>query len=106
MTDLIIEVAKANAPALVNMATEFAKLLNDSSEVKILMALAMLSVIPYIIFGCPTQFSAVLLAIGFIYVESNFEGPQKYRLIFVLVCLALLIYNLQNRQIAIEQQPN
>ncbi|TGO40193.1 hypothetical protein BOTNAR_4064g00010 [Botryotinia narcissicola] len=120
MADLAFEVAKANTAAFSYMITEFVNFFSNADEVKISIFLAMMIIIPYVRSGrpneLPTEFSLVLLFIGFIYVGSNFEGSQNYMLSFVLlVFLALLVYKivisteLQNRhsnKVVIEPQPN
>ncbi|KAF7943818.1 uncharacterized protein EAE97_005888 [Botrytis byssoidea] len=120
IADLAFEVAKANTATFSNMTTEFVNFFSNVDEVKISMFLAIMIIIPYVRSGCPnelpTEFSLVLLFIGFIYVGSNFEGPQNYMLTFVLlIFLALLVYKtvisteLQNRhsnKVVMEPKPN
>ncbi|TGO80974.1 hypothetical protein BPOR_1465g00010 [Botrytis porri] len=124
MTDLTLEVAMASAADFFNMTTAFLNLLNNADEVNVYNFYHFIKVIMIlIIIGLYIKFRnlndnlteySILLFIGFLYVERNFEGPQKYMLIFVLmVFLALLVYmrstELQNRQskkFVIEPKPN
>lgn len=105
MAGLAFELAQANAAAFFNTITEFVKFLNNGDQVKISMffhfltAMTMPIMMCIYIIGHPNEslmelLSPVLLFIGFIHVERNFEGPRRYMSIFVLmVFLTLFVYS-------------
>ncbi|THV50475.1 hypothetical protein BGAL_0149g00170 [Botrytis galanthina] len=101
MAELALELAQANAAAFFNTITEFVKFLNNGDQVKISMFFDFLTAMNK---SLMELLSPVLLFIGFIHVERNFEGPRRYMSIFVLmVFLTLFVYKtvrsteLQNR---------